>query len=67
MLVAFQPRGRNFDGAALPMNRLRGDKRNPMPIQHRRLGRHGRIWSATLCLGTMNFGWHTPKEDAFKP
>ena len=35
-----------------------------MTIEHRRLGRHG-ILVSNLCLGTMNFGWHTSKEDSF--
>ncbi len=35
-----------------------------MAIKHRRLGRHGLLVS-NLCLGTVNFGWLTPKEEAF--
>jgi aryl-alcohol dehydrogenase-like predicted oxidoreductase len=35
-----------------------------MGIQHRRLGRHG-VLVSDICLGTMNFGWHTSEEDAF--
>lgn len=35
-----------------------------MTIEHRRLGKHG-VLVSNLCLGTMNFGWHTSKEDAF--
>ena len=35
-----------------------------MSIEHRRLGRHG-VLVSNLCLGTMNFGWQTAKEDAF--
>ena len=35
-----------------------------MSVQHKRLGRHGLLVS-DLCLGTMNFGWQTSKEDAF--
>ena len=35
-----------------------------MTIEHRRLGRHG-ILVSNLCLGTMNFGWHTSKEESF--
>ena len=35
-----------------------------MAIQHRRLGKHG-VLVSNLCLGTMNFGWQTSKEDAF--
>ena len=35
-----------------------------MAIEHRRLGRHG-VLVSNLCLGTMNFGWHTTREDSF--
>jgi aryl-alcohol dehydrogenase-like predicted oxidoreductase len=35
-----------------------------MGIEYRRLGRHGALVS-NLCLGTMNFGWHTSEKDAF--
>jgi len=33
-------------------------------IKHKRLGKHG-VLVSNLCLGTMNFGWHTPEEDSF--
>ena len=36
-----------------------------MAVQHRRLGRHG-VLVSNLCLGTMNFGWHTSEEDSFR-
>ncbi len=36
-----------------------------MAIQHRRLGKHG-VLVSNLCLGTMNFGWHTSAEESFK-
>ncbi|MEJ2287517.1 MAG: aldo/keto reductase [Deinococcales bacterium] len=36
-----------------------------MSIAHRRLGRHG-VRVSNLCLGTMNFGWHTSEEDSFR-
>ena len=36
-----------------------------MAIQHRRLGKHG-VLVSNLCLGTMNFGWHTSEEDSFR-
>lgn len=36
-----------------------------MAIEHRRLGKHGALVS-NLCLGTMNFGWHTTEEESFK-
>jgi aryl-alcohol dehydrogenase-like predicted oxidoreductase len=36
-----------------------------MAVQHRRLGQHG-VKVSNLCLGTMNFGWHTSEEDSFK-
>ena len=35
-----------------------------MTVAHRRLGKHGALVS-NLCLGTMNFGWHTSEEDSF--
>ncbi|RZV38943.1 MAG: aldo/keto reductase [Chromatiales bacterium] len=34
-------------------------------MQHRRLGNHG-VLVSNICLGTMNFGWHTSEEDSFK-
>ena len=36
-----------------------------MAIEHRRLGGHG-VLVSNICLGTMNFGWHTSEEDSFK-
>jgi aryl-alcohol dehydrogenase-like predicted oxidoreductase len=36
-----------------------------MTIEHKRLGKHG-VLVSNLCLGTMNFGWHTSEEDSFK-
>jgi aryl-alcohol dehydrogenase-like predicted oxidoreductase len=35
-----------------------------MAITHRRLGKHGALVS-NICLGTMNFGWHTTEKDSF--
>ena len=35
-----------------------------MSIKHSRLGKHG-VLVSNLCLGTMNFGWHTSEEDSF--
>ena len=35
-----------------------------MTIEHKRLGRHG-VLVSNLCLGTMNFGVYTSKEDSF--
>jgi aryl-alcohol dehydrogenase-like predicted oxidoreductase len=35
-----------------------------MAVEHKRLGKHGALVS-NLCLGTMNFGWHTTEEDSF--
>ncbi len=35
-----------------------------MTIKHKRLGKHG-VLVSNLCLGTMNFGWHTSQEDSF--
>jgi NDP-hexose C3-ketoreductase / dTDP-4-oxo-2-deoxy-alpha-D-pentos-2-ene 2,3-reductase len=40
-------------------------KEMTMAIIHRRLGEHGLLVS-NLCLGTMNFGWHTSEEDSYK-
>ncbi len=36
-----------------------------MAISHKRLGKHG-VLVSNLCLGTMNFGWHTSEEDSYK-
>jgi len=36
-----------------------------MSIIHKRLGHHG-VKVSNLCLGTMNFGWHTSEEDSFR-
>ena len=36
-----------------------------MAVTHKRLGRHG-VLVSNLCLGTMNFGWHTSEADSFK-
>ncbi len=36
-----------------------------MAVTHKRLGKHG-VLVSNLCLGTMNFGWHTTEEDSFK-
>jgi aryl-alcohol dehydrogenase-like predicted oxidoreductase len=35
-----------------------------MSIQPRRLGRHG-VLVSNICLGTMNFGWHTSQDESF--
>jgi len=35
-----------------------------MSVQHKRLGKHG-VLVSNICLGTMNFGWHTSEEDSF--
>jgi len=35
-----------------------------MTVKHKRLGKHG-VLVSNLCLGTMNFGWHTTEEDSF--
>ncbi len=35
-----------------------------MAVQHKRLGKHG-VLISNICLGTMNFGWHTSVEDSF--
>jgi aryl-alcohol dehydrogenase-like predicted oxidoreductase len=34
-------------------------------MEHRRLGRNG-VLVSPLCLGTMNFGWHTDEAESFK-
>ena len=36
-----------------------------MAVTHKRLGKHG-VLVSNLCLGTMNFGWHTSEEDSYK-
>ncbi len=36
-----------------------------MAVTHKRLGQHG-VLVSNLCLGTMNFGWHTSEEDSYK-
>mgnify|MGYP000571586348 CR=1 FL=1 len=36
-----------------------------MAIQHKRLGKHG-VLVSNLCLGTMNFGWHTSEQESFE-
>lgn len=36
-----------------------------MAIKYKRLGRHG-VLVSNICLGTMNFGWHTSEEDSFR-
>ena len=36
-----------------------------MAIEHKRLGKYG-VLVSNLCLGTMNFGWHTSEADSFK-
>ena len=33
-------------------------------MEHRRLGRNG-VLVSPLCLGTMNFGWHTAEQESF--
>ena len=35
-----------------------------MSVNHKRLGRHG-VLVSNICLGTMNFGWHTSEEESF--
>jgi hypothetical protein len=35
-----------------------------MAITHRRPGNHG-VLVSDICLGTMNFGWHTSEENSF--
>lgn len=35
-----------------------------MPVRHTRLGKHG-VLVSDLCLGTMNFGWHTSQDESF--
>ncbi len=35
-----------------------------MAVTHKRLGKHG-VLVSNICLGTMNFGWHTTEEDSF--
>ena len=35
-----------------------------MAVEYRRLGKHG-VLVSNICLGTMNFGWHTNEKDSF--
>ena len=35
-----------------------------MSVKHKRLGNHG-VLVSDLCLGTMNFGWHTSQNESF--
>jgi len=35
-----------------------------MHVKHKRLGKHG-VLVSNICLGTMNFGWHTSEENSF--
>jgi len=35
-----------------------------MSVKYKRLGKHG-VLVSNICLGTMNFGWHTSEEDSF--
>lgn len=35
-----------------------------MSVPTKRLGKHG-VLVSELCLGTMNFGWHTSQDDSF--
>ena len=35
-----------------------------MTVSNKRLGKHG-VLVSNICLGTMNFGWHTSEEDSF--
>ena len=36
-----------------------------MNVKHKRLGKHG-VLVSNICLGTMNFGWHTSEKDSFR-
>jgi aryl-alcohol dehydrogenase-like predicted oxidoreductase len=36
-----------------------------MAIEHKRLGKHG-VLVSNICLGTMNFGWHTTEQESFQ-
>jgi aryl-alcohol dehydrogenase-like predicted oxidoreductase len=36
-----------------------------MAVTHKRLGKHG-VLVSNLCLGTMNFGWHTDEKESFR-
>ena len=35
-----------------------------MTVTNKRLGKHG-VLVSNICLGTMNFGWHTSEEDSY--
>ena len=34
-------------------------------MEYRRLGKHG-VLVSPICLGTMNFGWHTEEKEAYR-
>ena len=36
-----------------------------MAVTHKRLGKHG-VLVSNLCLGTMNFGWHTTEAESYQ-
>ena len=36
-----------------------------MSIKHKPLGKQG-VQVSNICLGTMNFGWHTSEQDSFR-
>jgi len=36
-----------------------------MAIEYKRLGKHG-VLVSNICLGTMNFGWHTSEDESFR-
>ena len=45
--------------------RRRKQQNIDLAIEHKRLGKHG-VLVSNICLGTMNFGWHTAQEESFK-
>src|ERR1700686_3069321 len=42
-----------------------GIRKADMAIEHKHLGKHG-VLVSNICLGTMNFGWHTTQKESFK-
>src|SRR6202163_3967199 len=44
---------------------LKQERYANVAIEHKRLGKHG-VFVSNICLGTMNFGWHTAQEESFK-
>jgi aryl-alcohol dehydrogenase-like predicted oxidoreductase len=46
------------------MGNWKPERSQIVAVEHKRLGKHG-VLVSNLCLGTMNFGWHTSEEDSY--